>query len=563
MKSTWWWRALGGPAATSWPILIIPIVIAIPTAFFNARVWQMPSMEAALGQFVGAAFMIATLVIARVSWLSPHRLGTPRSVAAALTFACASVMRLVGMALVFAGFGVIGDWPVVVSVLSGGIGQAIILGFGSIAVNALRGHAQTMARLESVGRRIVQARSLTLEEIRSIQREVADEVLASARAVLDAARTDADARVVSDRVQRAAVDVVRPASHSLNSGDAVADRVFQPDQKVRWRSVIAKARPSAPVLGPILYELLVLGTVWGAYGPEVAALNLAVAPPILIAANLLLVGVWRQGLLGRWTVMWIVLASTLANILALIAVITLSGVLGRQTQDLVVGFGIYPAAMLIGSVLLSVVERQSETEQSLAVAVEEEARAMGDALQLAQDERYRLARVMHGEVQAELTAAVARLKLIEAADQDAVEEVLDDLTRRLDRVDLSGSVGRDQTLMDLWETWSLAIPLDVSVSAEAQRVIESDVRVQRRLVAVASEAITNAVRHGAQEGVSVDIELAGQSVTIEVRNVGLLDVRQSGLGTREIDEFAESWSVSQDGNEVVLTAAVRVPLLAV
>lgn len=558
MTTSWWWRALGGPSALSWPVLSIPVIIMIPAAILNARGWQMPPREAVLGQIVGAAFMVATLVLARLSWLNPQRSGEHRSALVAVTFAGASAARIVGMAIVFASFGVIGDWPVVVSVLSGGIGQAIILGFGSIAVNALRGHAQTMARLESVGRRIAQARSLTLEEIRAVQREVADEVLASARAVLDAARSDRDARAVSDMVQRAALDVVRPASHSLNSGEAITGRVFQSDQQVSWRSVVSGVRPLGPVLGPIIFEILVLGTVWGALGAKVAVVNLVVATPMLVAANLLLMWVWRRGLWRNWPLFWLSAAYAVSIVLALAAVVSIMGSFGEQAQGLVVGVVLYPVSMVIGSVLLSVVERQGEMEQSLVRAVDDEARAMTEALQLAEDERRRLARVMHGEVQAELTAAAARLKAIEAADQDAVEEVIDDLMRRLDRVDLSGSAGRTQSLAELWDTWSLAIPLDVHVSPNALEVLAGQSRVEQRLVAIASEAITNAVRHGGGSRVAVSVRVVDGAVQIEVRNSGDLTEGAAGMGTAEIDRNADAWVIDQEAHEVVFTASVEV-----
>ena len=457
----------------------------------------------------------------------------------------------------FAVLGVAGDWPVVVALLGGGIGQAILLALGSIAVNALRGHAHTIGRLESVGQRIARARSLTLDEVRVVQREVADEVLASARAVLDAARSDSDARTVSDLVQRAALDVVRPDSHSMNSGDAVADRVFRPDQKVRWRSVVSGVRPSGPVLGPVVYEVLVLGAVWGAFGAEVAGINLVVGTSILMCANILLGWVWQRGLLRRWPLVWLAVAYTVANVVALIAVIAVTGAVGAQTQDLVVGVWLYPAAMLIGNVLLSVVERQSEVEKSLALAVDDEARAMAEALQLAEDERRRLARVMHGEVQAELTAAATRLALLEAGDRDGVGIVLDDLITRLDRVDLFGSAGRTQTLADLWATWQLAVPLDVHVSVQAERALASDSRAQQRLVAIASEAITNAVRHGVESVVVVKVIVEGTCVAIEVRNHGHLQAGSRGLGTSEIDRNADTWLIDQEGDEVVFTASVE------
>jgi signal transduction histidine kinase len=557
MTSSWWWRALGGPSAVSWPILLIPIIIMIPTATLNAREWQMPTTQTVLGQVVGVAFMVATLVIARLTWLSPHRAATHRSALAAVTFLGASVMRLIGMAMTFAALGVIEDWPVVVSVLGGGIGQAILLCLGSIAVNALRGHARTIGRLESAGRRIAQARSLTLNEVRFVQREVADEVLTSARAVLDAARNESDARTVSALVQRAALDVVRPTSHSLNSGDAVADRVFSTDQKVRWRSVVSGVRPSAPVMGPLIYEVLVLGAVWGAFGAEVAGINLVLATSILVCANVLLARIRQRGLLSRWPLVWLAMSYTVANIVALAAVIVVTGALGDRTQGLVVGFALYPVAMLIGSVLLSVVERQSEVEQSLALAVDDEARAMAEALQLTEDERRRLARVMHGEVQAELTAAATRLALLEAGDRDGIGTVLDDLMQRLDQVDLSGSAGRTQTLADLWATWQLAVPLDVQVSAQAEMALASDSRAQQRLVAIASEAITNAVRHGVESVVVVKVFVEETCLELEVRNQGHLEVGSTGLGTSEIDRNADAWMIEQEGAEVVFTASVE------
>jgi len=557
MKSSWWWRALGGPDATSWPVLLIPIVIALPTTMLNARVWTMPVGEAVLGQVVGAVFMIATLLVARVSWLRPARLARPRSTLVAITFAAASVMRLLGMAGVFVFFDVVEAWPVTVSLISGGVGQAILLCLGSIATNALRSHRRAMTRLDGARGRIAQARSLTIEEVGALQQEVADEVLASARAVIESARHDQDRQRLSDAIQHAALNVVRPASHELHSGDAIAARIRESQRKIRWRSVLSGVRPATPVLGPVIYELLLLGAIWGSYGAEVALLNLVVATPVLILLNLALRRVWRQGMLRRWVIVWLAVAYSFANLVILVVIIGITGVLGFDTADLVVGFGLYPAGMVISGVLVSVVERQDEIEDRLAWAVEEEARAMTQVLRLAEDERRRLAHVMHGQVQAELTAAGAKLSVIDGGDQESTTDVIDSLLARLDSIDITGAQDRRQTLEDLWATWSLAISLDVDVAPEVEALLVADSLLQQRLVVVASEAITNAVRHGVDEGVSIDLSGEDSQVRIEVRNRGTLQTGSSGLGTVEIEQFADSWSVEQEGNEVVFTAAVR------
>jgi len=559
VTSPWWWRALGGRDAASWPVLLIPVVIAIPTAIINASGWGMQIGTAAFGQAAGVTFMLAVLILARLTWLRPQRETEPGGLLVVLTFAVASVARLIDIAVGFRMLGVLDQWPADVSLISGGVGQTIVLCIGAITVNAVRSHARTMSRLDSIRHQLEHVRALTLDQVRRVQQDVADEVLASARTLLEGVRADSDAPRVADAVRRAAVEVVRPASHDLHSGESIASRMQELDRPARFRSVIAGVRPLAPVLGPVVYEVLVSSAIWGWYGANVALINLIIATPMLVGGNFVLRSLWRRRRPRRWATAWLFLAYSLSNLLALVVLIGVTAAFGHNTTDLVAGFAVYPLAMVIGSILFSVVERQAESERALSRAVDDESREMARVLRMAEDERRRLARVMHGEVQAELTAAAAKLAAVKPGDSGAAVAVavVEELMERLSRVDLSGSAERRQTLAELWETWSLAIALDVHVTPEVQRLLITEPRLQERVVPIVSEAITNAIRHGVDSGVTVDVDACDSLVTIEVRNQGVLTPGVTGLGTVEIDHFAESWSVRQEGPEVVFTAIVR------
>jgi len=509
----------------------------------------------ALGQVVGLIFLLSTLIIARYIWLRPNEQSRSGSLIVLVTFATASCMRLVGMGLVFGASGDFDQWPIVVSVISGGAGQTIILCIGAIATNTIRAHARTIRRLDGVLTQIERVRSLTLEDIQRMQREVANEVLASARALLTSAGSDAQKLI--NAVNRSATEVVRPASHDLHSGQSLATRLQDVDQPTRIRSVLRNVRPLAPVVGPVMYELLVLGAVWGSQGPTVALVNLAAATPLLVAGNLLLRKWWEARHRHRWPLVQLFGGYLLVNLVALVTIIALTAAMGYTTNDLVIGFGIYPLAMATGSILLGAVEQQAEVERSLARAVEDETLAMSQTLRIAEGERRRLARVMHGEVQAELTAASARLAALPSTDEQAAAQVVEELRARLDAIDITGSPAQRQKLEDLWDTWRLAIALDVDITPHAQHLLDEQPETQERLVPIVSEAITNAVRHGSDGDVTVDLDVQDSMVQIEVRNRGTLVAGSAGLGTTEIDQNAETWSVGQDGPEVVFTATVR------
>lgn len=538
----------------SWPVLLIPVIIGIPTAVFNARGWDMSFQTSTLGQLTGVGLMLGLLVLARFTWLRPDQESDRRSGLVVVTFAAASGVRLVGMGLVFAARGVMDQWPITVSAISGGIGLPIVLCLGAIAVNTVRSHARTMTRLETSRTQMERIRALTLEQVSRMQQDVVDEVLASARALLQ--RAGSDAAQVADVVRRAATEVVRPASHQLHSGELLADRLQAPDRPVRLRAVLADVRPRAPFFGPLIYELLVLGAVWGSQGPTVAGLNLVVGTTTLIGCNLVLARLWPATGPRRWPLAWLLFGYALANMTALVAVIAATALVGFNSTDLAVGLGLYPLAMGIGSVLFSALEQLDETERALSRAVDDEAIAMSQALRLAEDERRRLAHVMHGEVQAELTAASARLASAPKSDHDTVSQVMDSLMESLDAIDVSGTTHRRQNLEELWETWRLAIALDVDITPDAELVLGAEPTVESRVVSLVSEAITNAVRHGVDDGVMVDIDLDGALVRVEVRNRGMLERGSTGLGTTEIDRDADEWSVVQEGPEVVFTAIV-------
>jgi anti-sigma regulatory factor (Ser/Thr protein kinase) len=72
------------------------------------------------------------------------------------------------------------------------------------------------------------------------------------------------------------------------------------------------------------------------------------------------------------------------------------------------------------------------------------------------------------------------------------------------------------------------------------------------------EAVVNAIRHGKASQISIKAKASGSSVSVFVRDNGVMQMAKtnSGLGTILLNTFTESWSLEREGDQSLLTFSV-------
>ena len=179
--------------------------------------------------------------------------------------------------------------------------------------------------------------------------------------------------------------------------------------------------------------------------------------------------------------------------------------------------------------------------------------------------RQRLAKAVHGKTQSKLQAAVLRLQISEldaAGIQEisaAVSQALDDLLESSD-----SQVSLRESLEELQSVWRGVCEITIDAPQELFERIELDQAVVGCLDELIREAVSNAVKHSNSD--EVDVRISQRTVgalDVEIRNSlaagqTLLPATPLGYGSRIYKEATSSWSLTDDGQDVILSA--RLPL---
>lgn len=171
------------------------------------------------------------------------------------------------------------------------------------------------------------------------------------------------------------------------------------------------------------------------------------------------------------------------------------------------------------------------------------------------------ARSLHGGVQARLQAAALRLARADAISENLLSEV---------RGDLEGALGqftaKDDTknlsdsLVDLRESWSGLCDIEATIPDEVVVKLEGDSFASECALEVINEAVTNAVKHGGAESVSILARVRSKDVVeLEIQNErksANAISNGSGLGSKILDESTQGWKIAEVDGKFVLTASI-------
>jgi signal transduction histidine kinase len=216
--------------------------------------------------------------------------------------------------------------------------------------------------------------------------------------------------------------------------------------------------------------------------------------------------------------------------------------------------------MLLVSILPSMRRLQADAERALADSVARLTIALARVRSLAVDQRRQLAHLMHGGLQAEMTAAALSIsRAIERGDsKEVVDARIADLVSTLERQvpQATAPVGR-QSLNDVIETWRLALDIELNVEGDAEQLLRRDPELASRVIDVVSEGMTNAVRHAAAREVRICVsEAVPGLIAVDVAHRGRLERLGQGQGSAGLDERCESWALQSEGDGIRLSARI-------
>jgi hypothetical protein len=171
--------------------------------------------------------------------------------------------------------------------------------------------------------------------------------------------------------------------------------------------------------------------------------------------------------------------------------------------------------------------------------------------------------VIHGTVQASLTAALTRLNA-----PDADKKTLDLAKKDLDRAIMALSTPPNteikfaSAIKEIIATWQGVCDVDLDMQPEVKKLVSKDPRLSMCVNEIVKEAVSNAVRHGDARTAQVSIKLAADGlIDLTVKNDGQaprIGVRQ-GLGGALLDELTVDWSLDFDSATDQTILSARLP----
>ena len=168
--------------------------------------------------------------------------------------------------------------------------------------------------------------------------------------------------------------------------------------------------------------------------------------------------------------------------------------------------------------------------------------------------------VIHGTVQASLTAALTRLNSPDA-DKKTLALAKKDLDRAIAALSAPPNldVKFSPAIKEIVETWQGVCDMDIEIEPAIKKIITKDSRLSMCVNEILKEAISNAVRHGDARTAQVSLKLADESlINLTVANDGHAPRigGRKGLGSSLFDELTVDWSLDFNSatDQTILTA---------
>ena len=173
--------------------------------------------------------------------------------------------------------------------------------------------------------------------------------------------------------------------------------------------------------------------------------------------------------------------------------------------------------------------------------------------------------VVHGTVQAALTAAITRLGSDSEPEQFQVDLALSDLDRAANALSQTPEIEVDLTkaLQNISSTWDGICQVKINITERATRALDRNSDARICVNEICKEAVSNAVRHGEAKNIHFEIDRGSDEVLfIKASNDGrgLGKDLEPGVGSRMFDELTMDWSLHRDKSQQKTVLQAQLPL---
>lgn len=407
-------------------------------------------------------------------------------------------------------------------------------------------------------------------ELRNRARELLEPSIREIRELISEDLSEPDARRLSDRINAAVNDVVRPASREL-----ARSPLIDPGETVPELPAPVSFLSDRMDVTQAIKPGWLLALYWGAMVPAPLILGAQVSVLVRwfvfsVGFALVLVGVkavWPR----RLRTMPIALG--LGVLLALYAIVNLgfdrlgSSLFGNISSSAAwassssAGWFIRVALAMLVSILAtlhihgeliraSLIEVNTQLEVLIS-RIRRESWLMHRSVSLA----------IHGPVQSVFVSTAMRLSAA-----DSRPEIIVDARLRLEgaleliTVEQGDGVSLELALEDLQGLWNPLVTISFQVSEPAHERLAKDNGLRRCVIEICREGTSNAIRHGHAKAIDIRVDLADDLIEIRVADdgEGVLGESLAGLGTEMFDDTCLRWRLGplqHGGSELVAVLA--------
>ena len=547
-----------GPALVSWPVLALVVVWSSVLSLLGSGSTATGSLalRAAIACVAGIA---ACGVVLLGWWIILRRLdGVARVTLALLVVAVAGLVRglVVQAGFVEMGFADASASGYVARMVPSLFTISFAFLVGAAGVAAVVAYRDSAALLLAEQRRLVSLLDASASVLEERQSDALERVQERLDAELRELALETAPSAVSS-LESLAGEVIRPLSHALARELPQWDAEVPEDPpQVRWVDVLRDPVSSAairPLVLPAALLVIALPAAAVVYEPVNGVITVVLGMAVL-AGVLALGRIWlvrrppRRATFAWLAILLILIVAALAS--------SRAAALGERGDP---SAGAIPSLALFGvpvfGLIIAVASMMGARMREITAELESTTSQLKWNLARLNTQQWeqsgRLSRALHGPVQSMLHARLLRLrKELDAGEVRSISLV--DLRHDLEAAlvtALSPSRPRavSDVLADVAETWEGVAHVECEVSPAAASMLTADPLCTMVVTDLATEAVSNAVRHGGATTVHVTLDRdEGELIVMRVVDDGVVpESGLPGLGTALLARCSYEWSLSR------------------
>lgn len=548
-------------------ILGISIFITLAELLGSPGLW-VTSLAARLG-VISASLLVMFTALAIAAMTVARRSSSDRfSQGVAIVLASLLFSATLGYLYLVSGIDPIVNWVYVIPIST--ILAVTALVVGGAQSRAIREHRQRMSTLQAELAHVEAAERDLAATRATWQAQARAEVATIVEKSLSELPTQ-DAQACARAFNQLANEVIRPMSHEFSEMQPFDRAQHHPTPRLSWRHVLELAATSRVPPTTFALAILVLslslglalfGVVNAMVFSTITTIGAILTAYLTTAIDTRIAG-WPHALRLAILTTGLLIGGMMSISIALAAI-------GEQDFAASATYA-FPAYMIVGLALdmdagAKANRRRIEQETSQAIAQSAWLLARHNAEHYA--ERRELAQAIHGPLQGALTAAEIRIRKAGShGGHQAVLQAEADVREALDYLGERTHPQLSEVIDRLTAMWALLCHLAVDIDTDTLTIVDSDPTASQAIADVLTNAVTDSVRHGGAQHVTIRLTIDDDVAVLDVTDTGQSTEpaeaeRTAGLGSRTLDTVCLSWSRDRSAEGVRMQARIPIRVTA-